>query len=98
VKISFHETGGFVPIARGCELDSTTMQPAEAAELSALVQTSDVLNMRDVQLPNAADVVRYSFTIERDDIHHSVKFDGPCLPDELRTLVAFCKARSQPLL
>jgi hypothetical protein len=97
VKIWFHETGGFVPIARGCELDSTTMSPAEAAELEALVQTSGILNMDDVLLPKGADLVRYSFKIERDDILHSVKLDGPAVPDEVRPLLTFCKARSQSL-
>jgi hypothetical protein len=98
VKISFRETGGFVPVARACDLDSEKMNPAEAAELAALVKASGILNMRDSRVPGAADVVRFSFEIEQDEIRHAVKFDNPSLPKELAPLVAFLRDRSQPLL
>ncbi len=98
VKVSFRQVGGFVPVWKGCELDTASLPPAEATELTGLVEQSGIRRLRDVRLPGAADVATVSIEVADAGDAHAVSFHLPAVPEAVKPLLAFLRARSRDLL
>jgi hypothetical protein len=98
MRIIFRETGGFVPIFRGCDLDTDDLPVEEAARLAALVEASGILTLRDQQVPGARDVRLLTVALETERASHRVTFDELSVPPSVRPLLDALRARSRTLL
>jgi hypothetical protein len=97
VKVTYRETGGVGSVYQGCEVDTTDLTAAEAAEFEALVKASGVLKMGDVRLPQARDLRHVTLRIEDRGIDHSVTLDVPAAPDHVMPLLRFLRGRAKNL-
>ena len=98
MRVSFQEIGGFVPIWRGCELDTDTLDDQEASRLRSLVELSGIRDLAGQHLSPAHDVRRISIGVETDAGWLEATFDDVTVPDPVRPLVALLRARSRDLL
>ena len=97
MKIKFRQTGGFVGLVIGCEVNTVLLPADKAARLQSLVEQSGILQATSKRTPNAADLLIYDFTIETRDGCHQVSFDDLSLPEPVRPLLEYLQnqARSQ---
>jgi hypothetical protein len=98
MRIVFRQHGGFAPVFKGCELDLDQLEPAEAAKIRQLVETSGLLEMTDRRVPGAADVHNYDLHVETERGTHRVSFDALSVPASVRPLIALLRAKSHDLL
>lgn len=96
--IRFEQSGGFAPVVRGCELDTASLSPEDAAELVRLVKASGVLAMTSPKQSQGRDIYSYHLTIKTDQGTHTIAFDQLNLPAGAKSLVEFLKRRATNLL
>jgi hypothetical protein len=98
VKVSFTDFGGFIPIARGCVVDTKDLASEQAAELDFLVQKSRIFELQGARITGGRDLRSVSIEVEANGCVHKVVFDLPALPREIEPLVAFLRTFSENLL
>lgn len=96
--IRFEQSGGFAPVMRGCELDTASLSPEDAAELTRLVKASGVLAMTSPKQSHGRDIYSYHLTIKTEQGTHTIVFDQLNLPAGAKPLVEFLKRRATNLL
>jgi hypothetical protein len=96
MRVRFLQSGGVVGIARGCELESSSLEPAAARELGALVKASGLPSSGRFLTPDARDLRLYEIHVEGDDANVSVTFDDRTLPERARPLVSFLRRNAKP--
>lgn len=100
MKVRFRQTGGFVSIFMGCDLDTDTLSAAEAGKLLLLVEESGILTLQSAVVPGARDVRYYEISVEQVEVHHEVTFDQLSVPLKVKPLLRFpvqyaCGVRGQ---
>lgn len=98
MKLYFRKSGGFAAIFEGCQLDTTTMTPADAAELKKLVTQSNLLKQSGKKQAGARDVFLYTFDLDMDGQHNKVTFDQLSVPKEVEPLLNFLLSKSKNLM
>lgn len=98
MKVSFRQSGGFAPIFKGVQIDTTANPGPEANELETLIKSSGILQLSDAKVKGARDVFYYTFDIDTGSGVHSVTLDQLSIPAPVQPLVEFLKARSKNLL
>ena len=98
MKVSFRKSGGFAAIFEGVILDSGKMSAEESKELSALIQSSDILNQKGKRHESARDVHLFTFEVDYNGQHNKVTFDQLSVPNEVKPLLDFLTARSKDMM
>ena len=98
MRIRFQEIGGFVPVFKGCELDTDTMSAADAARLQVLIEESGILTVTAGSVSSARDLALYVFTLDTGEGSREVSFDQLSVPASVKPLLAFLLDRSRDLL
>jgi hypothetical protein len=97
MKISFVQSGGIAGLTSGCEIDTTSLPSAEAAEIESLVKRSGVLKSKFTLLRVAAcDILGYSISVESSELTYHVGFDDLTIPEGGRPLLNYLKSRARP--
>lgn len=97
MKVSFTESGGLVPVWRGCTLDTDSLPAEDGAQLRELVASSGIATLRDLRLKGGGDYHTVSIDIEDEGRHHGVVFDLPLAPSTAQPLIRHLRARSRNL-
>ena len=96
MKISFVQSGGFVGLRRGCELDTAALAPDMAQELERIAKTSGILTSGVFFSESGRDLQQYDITIDDGNSEISVTFDDETLPLAAQSLVDYLQKRSRP--
>lgn len=96
VRVRFLQSGGVAGAVRGCELDTSSLAPAEARELEALVQSSGLVSSGEFLSRRGRDLRHYEIHVERGAGDLSVTFDDETLPDQARPLVSYLRKSAIP--
>lgn len=99
MKATFRQSGGYAGLIRGCELDTDSLPPDEAATLQSLVVQSGILQAGSGRAPDARDLLNYEITVTTDEGVHHVTFDDMTMPEAVAPLLEYLqeKAKPQPL-
>ena len=93
LKITFRESGGFAGLVRGCELDSSSLPPAAAAALDALLAGAQAPSRAS---RGARDLVTYEITVGAGKGARTVALGETNVPEAVRPLIAHLCSRSGP--
>lgn len=99
MKVTFRRTGGFAATAVGCSIDTSEQTGPDAEELEMLIKQSGILQRQSAKIEGARDVHYYIVDIVTPDHRiHSVTYDDPSIPNEVRPLLDFLLVRSKDLM
>lgn len=96
MKIIFNQSGGFLGIHRGCELDTETLSPDIAHELEKLSKTSEILTSGVFFSEAGRDMHQYDITIDDGNSEVSVTFDDETLPATVQPLIDYLQKYAHP--
>lgn len=97
MKVNFSQSGGYAGLRRGCELNTDSLSPDEAAQLQSLVEQSGILEAESKHAPHARDLFYYNITVETSQGQHTVSFDDLSLPQNAQPLVKYLQSCAKPL-
>jgi hypothetical protein len=99
MKIRFRQTGGFGGLVLGCDLDTSTLPPAEAQELTRLVRQANLEKIQTRRSEKARDLQNYEIAVEGDDITTKATCDDMSVDANVEPLLDFLRerARAMPL-
>ncbi len=75
MKVRFRQSGGFAGLVLGCDLDTSTLPPAEAQELTRLVKQANLEKIQTRRSEKARDLQNYEVAVEGDGITAKATFD-----------------------
>ena len=89
MRIEFERSGGFMGVRNVIQVDTTSLEPQEANELLALVESAGFFDLPEhlASSTPAADTFQYRLTIERSEIRHTVMLTDSATPDSLQPLL-----------
>ena len=96
MKISFIQSGGFLGLRSGCELDTDMLAPDTAQELEHLTAASGILTSGVFFSESGRDLQQYDITINDGNSEVSVTFDDETLPAAAQSLVDYLQKHSHP--
>jgi hypothetical protein len=96
MKLTFRQSGGFAGLIRGCEIDTDTLSPDEAASLQKMVRQSGILETTKRSNPDARDLMGYEVIVETVEGTFQVSFDELGIPKKAILLLEFLSARAEP--
>jgi hypothetical protein len=97
MKIRSRQSGGLTGLARGYEVNSTSLPSAEASELTALVEQAGLGHSLEAHSPRGRDLTRYDLAIETPAAVRTVSVDDLTAPEQLWPLLEFLTRRARPL-
>jgi hypothetical protein len=99
MKIRFRQTGGFAGLVLGCDLDTSTLAPAEAQELTRLVKQANLEKIQTRRSEKARDLQNYEIAVEGDGPTAKAAFDDMSIDAKVGPLLEFLRerARAMPL-
>ena len=96
MKISFVQSGGFMEVPTGWELDTEEFTPDKAQELKRIVNTSRISTSGEFFSRLARDLQQYRITIEDNGLTISVTYDDSTLPTTARLLIDYLQELAVP--
>ncbi len=96
VIVTYHQSGGFAGLFRGCELDSASLPAEEAAQLETLVKQSNLSSQRGGRSTQARDTFSHQITVKSEDGLYEITFDDLNAPESVYPLLEFLQARMKP--
>lgn len=96
MKIRFIQSGGFLGLLRGCELDTAELAPDIAQELEQIAKTSGISTSGVFFSELGRDLQQYDITIDDGNSEVSVTFDDETLPATAQSLVNYLQEYSRP--
>ena len=97
MKIGFIQSGGFMGLCRGCELDTEMLAPETAEQLEHLAKASGISTSGVFFSEAGRDLQQYDITIDNGDWEVSVTFDDETLPITAQLLVDYLQEHSRPM-
>src|SRR5215467_7376538 len=94
MKIRFRQTGGFGGLVLGCDLNTSTLPPAESQELTRLVKQADLEKIQTRRSEKGRDLQSYEITVE-NEITAKVSFDDMSMPANISPLLDFLRQRAR---
>jgi hypothetical protein len=94
--VRFTQSGGFAGLVKGCEIDTTTLSPANAKELEQLVKAAAISASGEFLSRSGRDLQQYEITIEDGGRKTSVIFDDQTAPQSAKPLIGYLKKCSKP--
>jgi hypothetical protein len=94
MNLRFRQSGGFAGLERGCEMPADALAPGLRKLLERALATPAE---NPVPPPGAADMTRYSLTVDTPGAGRELHFDDMTLPAALAPLFAHLTTVSKPL-
>lgn len=93
MKIQFRQSGGFAGLARGCDLDTTTLEKSEAEHIERLAAAAQTA------LPSTtgADLNCYEIEITEGGKKKTLTLDDMSMTAETAPLVELLAERAKPI-
>jgi len=95
MKIRFRQTGGFGGLVLGSDLDTSTLPPAEAQELTRLVKQASLEKLKSRPSDKARDLQNYEITVEGGGLNTKASFDDMSIDANLEPLLEFLRKRAR---
>ena len=96
MKVQFVQSGGYLGLIKGCEIDTTTLPEEEAKQLESLVEASGISAPTESLSDSARDLQQYEITIDDGTSKISAVLDDETLPPSAKPLVGYLRKRSGP--
>ncbi|GAB7530121.1 hypothetical protein PS3A_25320 [Pseudomonas sp. 3A(2025)] len=96
MKVCFIQSGGFAGMIRRYEVDTQTLQPAEAHRLQTLIDQSGLSQSGQWLDEQATDLKQYEIKIEDQSNTFCLTFDDRNIPDSVRPLLGFLLQQARP--
>ena len=96
MKMNFVQSGGFLGMVKGCEIDTETLPADEAKKLEGLVQASGISASSELVSDSGRDLQQYEISIEEGASKISAVFDDETLPQSAKPLVGYLRKRARP--
>ncbi len=97
MKVRFRQTGGFAGLVLGCDLDTSTLPPAEAQELTRLVKQANLEKIQTRRSEKARDLQNYEVAVEGDGITAKATFDDMSVDANVEPLLDFLRQRARAI-
>ena len=97
MKIRFRQTGGFGGLVLGCDLDTSTLPPVEAQELTRLIKQANLEKIRAKPNQKARDLQNYEIAVESNEITAKVSLDDMSVEANLEPLLQFLRRRARAI-
>jgi hypothetical protein len=95
MKVRFRQTGGFGGLVLGCDLDTSTLPPAEAQELTRLIKQANLEKIHARPSGKARDLQNYEIAVESDEMTARASFDDMSVPANGEPLLEFLRQRAR---
>jgi len=95
MKLHFRQTGGFGGLVLGSDLDTSTLPPAEAQELTRLVRQANLKKLPVERSDKARDLQTYEITVEGGGLNAKASFDDMSVDADLEPLLEFLRKRAR---
>lgn len=94
MNIHFERSGGFAGLRLQHELDTNSLPPAEAEEITRLVDSAHFFELPPTLRATqpGADRFRYKLSVNSGTQNHSVELDDAAAPASLRPLLSWLTA------
>ncbi|WP_426139643.1 protealysin inhibitor emfourin [Pseudomonas sp. DWP3-1-2] len=96
MKVCLIQSGGVVGAIKSCEVNTSSLEEAEAQHLKQLVHDSGLIQSSRAVSEQARDLKQYEITIEDEAHPICVVFDDQNVPPSARTLLGFLMQRAKP--
>ncbi|MFN6474437.1 MAG: protealysin inhibitor emfourin [Nostoc sp. SerVER01] len=97
MKVKFCQSGGYIGLRNGCELDTDLLPPDEIAKLQSLVEHSNILETESAHSQSARDLFNYDITIEINEKVHHTSFDDINIPENIVPLLDYLQSKAKPI-
>jgi hypothetical protein len=89
MRIEFERSGGFMGLTQAVIVDTAAMEPHEADELTAMVETANFFELPELMTAASAgsDRFQYRLTIEASELKHTVVTTEMAAPEALQPLL-----------
>lgn len=94
MKLRFRQTGGFGGLVLGCDLDTSTLPPAEAQELERLIKQADLKKAQTKRSDKARDLQQYEIAVE-NEVTAKASFDDMSVEASVKPLLDFLRQRAR---
>jgi Emfourin len=94
MKVRFRQTGGFGGLVLGCDLDTSTLPPAEAQELTRLIKQANLEKIHSRPSEKARDLQNYEIAVE-NEMTARASFDDMSVPANGEPLLEFLRQRAR---
>ena len=95
MKIRFRQTGGFGGLVMGCDLDTSTLSPAEAQELARLIKQANLERTQTKRSDKARDLQNYEIAVDGGGITAKATFDDMSVDANMKPLLDFLRRRAR---
>jgi hypothetical protein len=95
MKVRFRQTGGFGGLVLGCDLDTSTLPPAEAQELTQLVKRANLEKIQTRRSEKARDLQNYEIAVEGEGLTTKKSLDDMSVDANVEPLVEFLRQRAR---
>ena len=96
MRVKFVQSGGFLGMVKGCELDTKALSPEAAKELKRLVTDSGFTSSFEALSTKARDLAQYEITIIDSKRKVSVLLDAATVPSAAKPLIGHLKQQARP--
>jgi hypothetical protein len=95
MHIQFERSGGFGGLRLSQSIDTDTLPPAEAKRAEEIVHAADFFALPESAAgpPQHADTFQYKLTIEKGDQRHTVRMAEGAVPETMKPLLDWLKAK-----
>jgi len=94
MKIRFRQTGGFGGLVLGCDLETSALPPAEAQELTRLIEKANLEKIQTRRSEKGRDLQIYEIAVE-NEITAKASFDDMSMPANITPLLDFLRQRAR---
>jgi hypothetical protein len=95
MKVRFRQTGGFGGLVLGCDLDTSTLPPAEAQELTRLIKQAKLEKIHVKPSEKARDLQNYEIAVESNEKTDRASFDDMSVDANVEPLLEFLRRRAR---
>jgi hypothetical protein len=95
MKLRFRQTGGFGGLVLGCDLDTSTLPPAEAQELTRLVKQANLEKIQTRRSEKARDLQNYEIAVEGSGMTGKATLDDMSVDANVEPLLEFLRQRAR---
>ena len=92
MKVRFRQTGGFGGLVLGCDLDTSSLSPAEAQELARLIKQANLKKTQTRRSDKARDLQQYEIAVENEI---TASFDDMSVDANVEPLLDFLRERAR---
>lgn len=86
--VLFERSGGFAGVPVTITIDPETLSPADATQLTYLIEQADFFNLPTTTPTSAKpDRFQYEVTIQAGDRHHTIRTGEATAPETLKPLL-----------